>query len=107
MYEEQIMENSLYTNYKERDESWIQSAKDLAKAQLARKLAEQQEKKCAERLKELSQLLPSRGGGFVYDYIMRKGSVEYDRIPELKDVNLEIYRKDSVEVWKLSMDLEV
>lgn len=104
---EEEREESLYKNYKERGEEWVYCAKELAKAKLALKLAQAQEKKCSERLKQLSEFLPSRGGGLIYDFIIRKGSVEYDRIPELKDINLEIYRKDSTEVWSLSMDLEV
>ena len=34
--------------------------------------------------------------------IMRKGAIEYDRIEELKRVNLEFYRKPPIETWKIS-----
>lgn len=32
----------------------------------------------------------------------RKGVIDYEKIPELQGVNLENYRKESIEVWKIS-----
>lgn len=34
--------------------------------------------------------------------IMRKGSVDYDVVPELQGVNLDKYRKSAIESWRLS-----
>src|ERR1700759_496392 len=33
---------------------------------------------------------------------LRKGAVEYDKIPELKAINLEQYRKEPVQFWRIS-----
>ncbi len=40
-------------------------------------------------------------GQFIFLKEMRKGVVNYKEIPELSTVDLEIYRKESIETWKL------
>jgi hypothetical protein len=42
------------------------------------------------------------GGGIELQRITKKGSIEYDNIPELDFVDLEKYRKESSEYWKIS-----
>ncbi|MFI5332589.1 MAG: hypothetical protein ACHQVS_00640 [Candidatus Babeliales bacterium] len=91
--------------YVERDSAWIETARNMAKWRAARMEAEKQEKMYSDILKTLSHGAWSKGGGFVYDFIVRKGNVDYGRIPELRGVDLEPYRKESLEVWKLSMEM--
>jgi len=43
----------------------------------------------------------SAGKEYVFHYTTRNGSVNYKQIPELKFVDLDMYRKDKVTVWKL------
>ncbi|MDX1532812.1 MAG: hypothetical protein R3230_01245 [Nitrosopumilaceae archaeon] len=44
----------------------------------------------------------TQGNGIKVQKITRKGSVDYKEIPELKGVDIEIYRKESVISWKIS-----
>jgi hypothetical protein len=92
-------------DYIERDSAWIEVARKATQWRSARMEAEKQEKMYSDMLKQLSHGKCSKGGNFVYDYSMRKGNVDYSAIPELKSVDLEMYRKEAVEVWKLYMEL--
>jgi len=54
--------------------------------------------------KELIQLASSRntqGAGIRVKKSIRKGRVDYNQIPELKDVDLNIYRKGKIECWTI------
>lgn len=42
--------------------------------------------------------------GWTYAIHERLGSVEYGKIPQLNGVDLDIYRKEPVSVWKLSFE---
>lgn len=44
----------------------------------------------------------SRGGGIQLTKCVRKGNVDYGKIPELQDVDLESYRKKTIEYWRIS-----
>jgi putative phage-type endonuclease len=44
---------------------------------------------------------PSKGYGVSVSYSNRPGSIDYDSIPELNDVDLEAYRKPSSVVWSV------
>jgi hypothetical protein len=34
--------------------------------------------------------------------ITRRGSIEYDKIPELQNLDLEIYRKKPIDTWRFT-----
>ena len=89
-----------------KDSRWVKKATELKLVQQSRKEIEESEKQLLAELKDLSGFEPSKGGQFRFDYVMRKGSVEYKNIPELKNVDLEAYRKEEVQVWKLEIVLE-
>lgn len=46
----------------------------------------------------------SRGGGIRILRMVEKGRVDYSRIPELKNVNLDQYRKAPIEKWKITKE---
>jgi len=54
-----------------------------------------------EELKELSNNKSAFGGNFLFMLSFRKGGIDYEVIPELKQVDLEQYRKEQVAMWKL------
>lgn len=89
----------------ERGDDWIELAKQAMKIQQHRKQLEELEKKLIGDLKELSQNVSSRGGNITFTASIRRGSVDYSIIPELRTVNLENYRKPSTESWKLDLEL--
>ena len=55
-----------------------------------------------KELIELSDGVSSFGNGYTFEQIQREGSVDYKAIPELKGVDLNKYRKESINYWKLS-----
>ena len=42
--------------------------------------------------------------GWTYAVHERLGSVEYAKIPQLEGIDLDIYRKATINVWKLSFE---
>ena len=63
---------------------------------------EAEEKKLRESLISLSGNQNSKGGGIAVMKGMRKGSVDYKKIPELRSLNLDAYRKESISYWKIT-----
>jgi len=53
-------------------------------------------------LKEMSENKNSRSGDYRYAYHERMGGVDYKAIPELKNIDLEQYRKAPAIVWLLN-----
>jgi len=80
---------------------WLITAQLCYQIQQERKSLEQKEKELFAQLKALSENKTRHEGGFIYMKEMRAGSIEYAAIDILKDVNLELFRKPSVETWKL------
>lgn len=52
-------------------------------------------------LKEQYKLGTTHWGAYTLSISVRPGAVEYSKIPQLQGVDLEQYRKDSVQVFKL------
>ncbi len=44
----------------------------------------------------------AKGNGITLTKIVRKGAVDYKKVPELIGVDLEVYRKEPVESWRIS-----
>lgn len=80
---------------------WVNVAKELYQIQTERKALETNERKLKDKLKDLSKGMPSQGGGYLFTFTLRKGGISYEDIPQLKKVDLELYRKDDVPMWKL------
>ncbi len=86
------------------DDAWIKIAHEGYEAQRMRKHYERLEDACIEKLKELSMGKSSMGS--IYRFVLheRKGTIDYLAIPELKAIDLELYRKPSGVMWKLTND---
>jgi hypothetical protein len=85
------------------EETWISVADDLFKSLRKRKRLDVRCKKLSKELQGLSDDRTTKRGRYEYRLIPRKGAIEYSRIPELKDVDLEPYRKEEVKTWKLEV----
>lgn len=96
----------LYQHCIERDETWASKAHELAKTKAHIKALQALEEKLTDELALLSEGHPSKGGGFIFDRVLRKGSVQYKDIPQLKGVNLDYFRGPDVGYWKLTMELK-
>ena len=83
------------------DEQWIKKAFELYEKQCAITKMKDEEKMIAEELKVLSEGEDSKGGGYEFKCIKKKGNIRYSTIPELKLLDLEKYRGNDVSYWKL------
>lgn len=96
-------------DFTRRDQIWISAAKEAFKAQQMVKEAEKAKDEAFRVLKDLTQETPSKGGGFVYNYNVRKGTIDYEKIVntllDLKANELESFRKSESKAWKLEIQL--
>lgn len=81
--------------------SWNTCAQELKAAQDKQKEFEAMIKHYKQKLLDLSEGKSTVGEEFYYHKIVARGSVQYDKIPELQGVDLDQYRKDDNEYWKL------
>jgi hypothetical protein len=89
---------------KNRDECWIKLAQQTYEIQKMRKELEEKEDKLVQLLKNKSEDTSSRGGGYLFERIERKGSVQYTKIELLKQIDLELYRGAPSCAWKLTRE---
>jgi putative phage-type endonuclease len=66
------------------------------------KSLEKQEEELRKQLIFLSGESNSKGAGISLCQVNRKGNVDYTKIPQLKGVDLEIYRKPSTNSWRIT-----
>lgn len=86
------------------DKEWNFATRNWISANENLKLAEIQEKEMRHQLMEACHSMNSRGCGVKVQKIMRKGSVDYSKITELKEIDLEQYRKPVAESWRIILD---
>jgi len=60
-----------------------------------------------ESLIELSNGQSSKGSGGTLQKIVRKGNIDYSKIPVLSDIDLEQYRKKDSEFWTVRLNCEL
>lgn len=89
-------------DYVQRGRHWEECALKLWEIKQQKKAIEREEKELENQLKEFSEGLNSSSGSFRFGYHMRKGTVDYKNIPELKNVDLESYRKKPTQSWRLT-----
>ncbi len=61
------------------------------------------EKELREDLIRMSEGKNCRGAGVKTQKVIRKGNIDYSKIPELSNVDLEKYRGNPVEFWKINI----
>lgn len=62
----------------------------------------EEERICKEALIYLANDIPSRGSKYRVCKVIRRGGVQYDKIPELRNIDLEKFRKPPTEFWRVS-----
>ena len=70
---------------------------------LKQQIAELSEKQAElmDNLKKASGGIETRFGNYKLGITIRQGSVDYSSIPQLREINLDLYRKPGVVVYKL------
>lgn len=90
-------------DFKERvDIEWAMAANAFSQAKKERIKAEQIEEETRKNLIHLTDGENSTGEGVTVSKFYRKGNIEYSKIPELKPVNLDLYRKEGNSIWRVN-----
>jgi hypothetical protein len=63
---------------------------------------EKEEEELRKQIVFLSGETNSKGFGISLCQVQRKGNVDYSRVPELKNVDLDKYRKTSLNSWRIT-----
>lgn len=84
---------------KRNDPEWNQLAKRLIEISNL----EEEKEMIRKRLIEISGNSNSMGAGITLSKFMRKGNVDYKAIPQLKEVDLEKYRKGTIETYRIGI----
>ena len=90
-------------DYIERDDSlWKQCADNWLSVNAKIKQLEKEEEDLRKQLIFLSGEHNTKGSGLSLCQVQRKGNVDYSKIPQLKGLDLEIYRKPSINSWRIT-----
>ena len=90
-------------SYQQRkDPEWTEISKKWLDIHRQMQVLEMEEKALRELLIQMAGVENVTGGGVRITRSIRKGSIQYSQIPELQNVDLEKYRKESTEIWTLS-----
>lgn len=84
------------------DKDWRQAAKAWIDAKAVLDASIEHEAICRDALKYLCENKPCEGAGITVKRYFAKGAVDYAKIPELKGVDVELYRKAISERWKIT-----
>ena len=91
-------------DFREEGREWELKASRLWEIEESIKRDIKLSKDLKDELKSLSEGFNARAGIFRLVGSARKGSVDYERIPELKGVDLECFRKPPTHAWSLRRD---
>lgn len=86
------------------DDIWIETAAKWKQIKNQMTQLEKEEEDLRNSLICMSGKSNCKGGGIKLSKIVRKGSIDYKAIPELKEIDLEKYRKTPIEMYRLEND---
>lgn len=92
-------------DFVERDNAWQECASRLWEVKQEKRALQTEEKALEAMLKDYSEGVNSRAGGYRYTKSTIPGRVDYKAIPELLNMNLDGYRKKPTERWTLKNEL--
>ena len=95
------MVNVIYKDYSVQGPEWISLAQKAFKARQEAKQLSLYEKELTKQLIALCGEKNSRGDNLILQKVERPGAVQYSLIPQLKRVDLDVFRKDPVTAWTL------
>lgn len=87
-----------------KDFQWLQGSKDWLETKNQLKELEEKEQKQRQYLIQLAENQSCKGNGITLTKIVRKGNIEYEKIPELMGLDLEKYRKNNIETWRIGVN---
>jgi len=84
------------------DHDFVSTAREWASISKQRKELEEKEEQARKKLIALAENQNCQGGGIRVVRNFRKAAVDYSKIEVLKEIDLEKYRKDPIEYWRIS-----
>ncbi len=90
-------------DYKKKDDfGWMMLCNEWRSVQKAKKQILEREEQIRKEIIESSQDQNCYGSGIKVKKVIKKGCIDYSKIFELSNVDLEQYRKESTTYWKIS-----
>ena len=87
---------------KTEDTDWLDYAERWKEVTKAIKTLEAEEKELRQALISLADRSSVVGGGIRLSKVIRRGSVDYKSVPNLIGVDLEQYRKEPIETFRIA-----
>jgi hypothetical protein len=87
------------------DREFIETAKEWISVQQQLKNLQEQESQIKNKLLQITQEQPTKCNFLKIFKTHRQGNIDYTQISELKNVDLEKYRKNSTSFWRISYEL--
>lgn len=84
------------------DRTWNELALELLTIRRQQRELNQREAEIKEALVSMSNHQNSTGGGIKLEKVVKRGSIQYSRVPQLQGVDLENFRSELTEYWKVS-----
>lgn len=84
------------------DSEWTITAQEYRQVTQEIRTLEKRQKQLRDDLISMSDHANSIGGGLRVEQLSRRGSIAYAEIPELRGVDLDKYRGDLVQYWKVT-----
>jgi len=96
----------MHSDFKDMDDNldWREYAKMYQETDAAIKSLEDKKDYLRKKIIEICADQSCVGGGLKVIKTVLRGRIAYDEIPEIKDVNLDKYRKGSTTTWKILVD---
>ncbi len=92
-------------DYKKKDDfGWMMLCNEWRSVQKYKKEILEREEQIRKEIIESCQDQNCSGSGIKVKKVLKKGSIDYSKIFELSNVDLEQYRKESTTYWKISED---
>jgi len=83
------------------DDLWVHAASKWKETKTKMESLKEEEEHLRQTLICLSGKSNAKGAGIKLSKVIRKGSINYQEIPELSGMNLEKYRKQPIETWRI------
>jgi hypothetical protein len=87
---------------KREDQEWTTTALEYRKITAEIKVLEKRQRQLRNALISMSDHVNSIGGGLQVQQFARRGPIAYASIPQLQGVDLDQYRGDLVQYWKVT-----
>jgi putative phage-type endonuclease len=87
------------------DEEWFALSTSLISLKNQIKLLQEREEIVRSHLIDLAGGFNCRGAGITMTSYIRKGNIDYSKIPQIKEIDLDQYRKPDTKTWRISYEV--